>query len=146
LEATQPELIVSANMACQQHLQAGTAIPVQHWIELLDQALAASPQSASLSLSEQTHSATNSNEFEVISETQQAPLIEAVVEAMAVAATESIVPASKKKSTRKSDKPTSNKKAVTKSKSDVLEVDNTAENTDKKKAQKPAKKSSKKKT
>jgi glycolate oxidase iron-sulfur subunit len=43
LEATEPELIVSANMACQQHLQAATTIPVKHWIELLDQILAELP-------------------------------------------------------------------------------------------------------
>lgn len=29
------EIIVSANMACIQHLQAGTSRPVQHWIEVL---------------------------------------------------------------------------------------------------------------
>ena len=32
--------IVSANIGCITHLQSGTKIPVRHWIELLDQALA----------------------------------------------------------------------------------------------------------
>jgi len=43
LEATfgadKPEHIVSANIGCITHLQSGTATPVRHWIELLDQAL-----------------------------------------------------------------------------------------------------------
>ncbi|MGS0744168.1 glycolate oxidase subunit GlcF [Glaciimonas sp. GG7] len=39
LEATQPDMIVSANIGCLTHLQSGTATPVKHWIELLDQAL-----------------------------------------------------------------------------------------------------------
>ena len=34
-----PDLIVSANMGCITHLQSGTATPVRHWIEVLDQAL-----------------------------------------------------------------------------------------------------------
>ncbi|MDM5176375.1 glycolate oxidase subunit GlcF [Massilia sp. DJPM01] len=40
LQATNPELIVSANIGCQTHLQSGTQTPVAHWIELIDQALA----------------------------------------------------------------------------------------------------------
>ncbi|NHZ42325.1 glycolate oxidase subunit GlcF [Massilia aquatica] len=40
LLATGPELIVSANIGCQTHLQSGTETPVAHWIELIDQALA----------------------------------------------------------------------------------------------------------
>ncbi|MBC3875502.1 glycolate oxidase subunit GlcF [Undibacterium flavidum] len=40
LEASGADVIVSANMACQQHLQTGTKMPVLHWIEVLDQALA----------------------------------------------------------------------------------------------------------
>jgi glycolate oxidase iron-sulfur subunit len=40
LHATRPEVIVSANIGCQTHLQSGTETPVSHWIELLDQALA----------------------------------------------------------------------------------------------------------
>lgn len=39
LEATQPEMIISANIGCLTHLQSGTQTPVKHWIELLDQAL-----------------------------------------------------------------------------------------------------------
>ena len=35
-----PEQIVSANIGCITHLQSGTATPVRHWIELLDEALA----------------------------------------------------------------------------------------------------------
>lgn len=34
-----PECIVSANVGCIQHLQSGTATPVRHWIEILDEAL-----------------------------------------------------------------------------------------------------------
>ena len=33
------EVIVSANIGCITHLQSGTATPVRHWVELLDQAL-----------------------------------------------------------------------------------------------------------
>ena len=40
LQATRPEMIVSANIGCQTHLQSGTATPVGHWIELIDNALA----------------------------------------------------------------------------------------------------------
>jgi len=39
LLATEPEVIVSANIGCLNHLQSGTEIPVAHWIELIDQAL-----------------------------------------------------------------------------------------------------------
>ena len=41
LEPTRPQAIVSANIGCIQHLQSGTATPVKHWIEVLDEALAA---------------------------------------------------------------------------------------------------------
>jgi glycolate oxidase iron-sulfur subunit len=34
-----PQLIVSANMGCIQHLQSGTSIPVKHWIEVVEEAL-----------------------------------------------------------------------------------------------------------
>ena len=34
-----PETIVSANIGCITHLQSGTATPVRHWVELLDEAL-----------------------------------------------------------------------------------------------------------
>ncbi|MBC7686458.1 MAG: glycolate oxidase subunit GlcF, partial [Bdellovibrionales bacterium] len=40
LLATEPEMIVSANIGCLNHLQSGTDTPVAHWIELIDQALA----------------------------------------------------------------------------------------------------------
>jgi glycolate oxidase iron-sulfur subunit len=40
LQASQPDMIVSANIGCLTHLQSGTQTPVRHWIELLDQALA----------------------------------------------------------------------------------------------------------
>jgi len=39
LQATKPDMIVSANIGCQTHLQSGTDMPVGHWIELLDSAL-----------------------------------------------------------------------------------------------------------
>ena len=35
----QPAVIASANIGCITHLQSGTATPVRHWIELLDEAL-----------------------------------------------------------------------------------------------------------
>ena len=34
-----PEVIVSANIGCIAHLQSGTATPVRHWVEVLDEAL-----------------------------------------------------------------------------------------------------------
>jgi glycolate oxidase iron-sulfur subunit len=34
-----PEVIVSANIGCITHLQSGTATPVRHWIEVLDESL-----------------------------------------------------------------------------------------------------------
>lgn len=39
LEALEPETILSANIGCLTHLQAGTTTPVQHWIELIDRHL-----------------------------------------------------------------------------------------------------------
>ncbi|MFC5477019.1 glycolate oxidase subunit GlcF [Massilia suwonensis] len=41
LEATGAKEIVSANIGCMTHLQSGTSMPVTHWIELVDRALAA---------------------------------------------------------------------------------------------------------
>ena len=44
LEALAPleaRAIVSANVGCIQHLQSGTGLPVRHWVEVLDEALAA---------------------------------------------------------------------------------------------------------
>jgi glycolate oxidase iron-sulfur subunit len=35
-----PQAIVSANIGCIQHLQSGTPIPVKHWVEVVDEALA----------------------------------------------------------------------------------------------------------
>jgi glycolate oxidase iron-sulfur subunit len=35
----EPQVIVSANIGCIQHLQSGTTIPVRHWVEVLDEAL-----------------------------------------------------------------------------------------------------------
>jgi glycolate oxidase iron-sulfur subunit len=37
LQARQPEVIATANIGCLTHLQSGTATPVRHWIELLDE-------------------------------------------------------------------------------------------------------------
>jgi Fe-S oxidoreductase len=39
LGGSNPECIVSANVGCIQHLQSGTALPVRHWIEVVDEAL-----------------------------------------------------------------------------------------------------------
>jgi glycolate oxidase iron-sulfur subunit len=39
LQEMTPEVIVSANIGCITHLQSGTATPVRHWVELLDEAL-----------------------------------------------------------------------------------------------------------
>nr|VFJ66517.1 MAG: glycolate oxidase iron-sulfur subunit [Candidatus Kentron sp. FW] len=36
LEVGKPELIATANVGCQLHLQTRTRVPVRHWIELLD--------------------------------------------------------------------------------------------------------------
>jgi glycolate oxidase iron-sulfur subunit len=41
LAELEPEVIVSANIGCIQHLQSGTTTPVRHWIEVLDEAIAA---------------------------------------------------------------------------------------------------------
>jgi glycolate oxidase iron-sulfur subunit len=40
LEEGAPQAIATANIGCLMHLQAPTATPVRHWIELLDAALA----------------------------------------------------------------------------------------------------------
>jgi glycolate oxidase iron-sulfur subunit len=39
LSEMKPEVIVSANIGCITHLQSGTATPVRHWVEVLDEAL-----------------------------------------------------------------------------------------------------------
>ncbi|NBY05589.1 MAG: glycolate oxidase iron-sulfur subunit, partial [Betaproteobacteria bacterium] len=36
----QPQAIISANIGCITHLQSGTGVPVRHWVEVLDAALA----------------------------------------------------------------------------------------------------------
>ncbi len=41
IEAGQPDAIVSSNMGCITQLQGGTKTPVRHWIEVVDEALAA---------------------------------------------------------------------------------------------------------
>ena len=40
LQQLQPAAIASANSGCITHLQSGTEVPVRHWVELLDAALA----------------------------------------------------------------------------------------------------------
>jgi glycolate oxidase iron-sulfur subunit len=40
LAPVEAQAIVSANIGCIQHLQSGTATPVRHWVEVLDDALA----------------------------------------------------------------------------------------------------------
>jgi glycolate oxidase iron-sulfur subunit len=39
IEAAGPEAILSSNIGCITHLQSGTALPVRHWIEAVDQRL-----------------------------------------------------------------------------------------------------------
>ena len=43
LSAAAADVIVSANVGCIQHLQSGTALPVRHWVEVVDAALAPLP-------------------------------------------------------------------------------------------------------
>jgi len=43
LAQMQPDTIVSANIGCITHLQSGTATPVRHWVEVLDDALTGGP-------------------------------------------------------------------------------------------------------
>lgn len=43
LEPLQAQVVVSANVGCIQHLQSGTMTPVRHWVEVLDEALHATP-------------------------------------------------------------------------------------------------------
>ena len=40
LAELEPQVIVSANVGCIQHLQTGTGTPVRHWVEVLDEVLA----------------------------------------------------------------------------------------------------------
>ena len=37
LQKNTPELIVTANVGCQLHMQSKASVPVKHWIELLDE-------------------------------------------------------------------------------------------------------------
>ena len=39
LQDMQPQAILSANIGCITHLQSGTALPVRHWVEMVDAAL-----------------------------------------------------------------------------------------------------------
>ena len=39
LESGNPALLATANIGCLTHIQSGTALPVRHWIELLDETL-----------------------------------------------------------------------------------------------------------
>jgi len=39
LESGNPALLATANIGCLTHIQSGTALPVRHWIELLDERL-----------------------------------------------------------------------------------------------------------
>ena len=43
LQAAKPSQIISANIGCITHLQSGTATPVRHWVEILDDALISAP-------------------------------------------------------------------------------------------------------
>lgn len=43
LGAGAPTVFVTANIGCQTHLRSGSATPVRHWIELIDERLAAIP-------------------------------------------------------------------------------------------------------
>ncbi|MBI3714241.1 MAG: glycolate oxidase subunit GlcF [Burkholderiales bacterium] len=46
LEEHHPDLILSANMACQQHMQVKSATPILHWIEFFDQVMRELPAGA----------------------------------------------------------------------------------------------------
>ena len=39
LAQLEPERVLSANIGCIQQLQSGSALPVQHWLEFLDEML-----------------------------------------------------------------------------------------------------------
>jgi len=39
LQSGSPDVIATANIGCLAHIQTGTAVPVRHWVELLDEAL-----------------------------------------------------------------------------------------------------------
>ncbi len=44
IEASRPDVIVSSNMGCITQLQGGAKVPVRHWIEVVDEALAGRTQ------------------------------------------------------------------------------------------------------
>ena len=39
LQSGKPDIVATANIGCLTHIQSGTAIPVKHWINLLDERL-----------------------------------------------------------------------------------------------------------
>jgi glycolate oxidase iron-sulfur subunit len=39
LQSGSPDVIVTANIGCQLHLESRSAVPVKHWIELLEESL-----------------------------------------------------------------------------------------------------------
>jgi len=39
LQSGKPEVIATANIGCLAHIQTGTALPVRHWVELIDEAM-----------------------------------------------------------------------------------------------------------
>ena len=39
LNAGGPALVATANIGCLTHLQAGSVLPVRHWIELIDEVI-----------------------------------------------------------------------------------------------------------
>jgi glycolate oxidase iron-sulfur subunit len=45
LESGSPDVIATANIGCLVHIQSGTALPVRHWLELVEERLAALPAS-----------------------------------------------------------------------------------------------------
>ncbi|HZR02928.1 MAG TPA: heterodisulfide reductase-related iron-sulfur binding cluster, partial [Burkholderiales bacterium] len=40
LESGSPDVIATANIGCLTHIQSGTSVPVRHWVELVEEALA----------------------------------------------------------------------------------------------------------
>jgi glycolate oxidase iron-sulfur subunit len=46
LASGKPEVIATANIGCLAHIQTGTQLPVRHWVELLDAAMAARAEGA----------------------------------------------------------------------------------------------------
>ena len=44
LQSGNPDVIATANIGCHTHLQSGTATPVRHWVELIEERLAATAQ------------------------------------------------------------------------------------------------------